>query len=106
LPNEDKIETFLDIYPVNACAGNSWFLLSKTYLKYGLAENKGIMASEDWDFCQSVRRDGGLCVRFKENKVLHCGITNSSGDPATGAEQMLEELSQAKVKYNLDIQYE
>ena len=95
-----------DIYSVNACAGNSWYLSTENYLKYGLSENKGIMCSEDHDFCVRLRADGFICARFIDNLVLHTGITNSSGDPATGAEQMLEELSQAKINNNIDVYYE
>jgi glycosyltransferase involved in cell wall biosynthesis len=104
LKNDDDLISE-KVYPVNACAGNSWFLKLETYLKYGLNENSGIMASEDHDFCQSLRKDGMFCARFPNNKVLHCGITNSNGDPATGADMMLEELSVAKIKYNLSNLY-
>ena len=110
LPNgefEEKEGENFYCYGVNACAGNSWYLETETYLKYGLAENKGIMCSEDHDFCIRLRKDGFICARFIENKVLHCGISNSSGEPATGAEQMLDELMEAKIKYNLkDLYYE
>jgi len=95
-----------DIYSVNACAGNSWYLETETYLKYGLAENKGIMCSEDHDFCIRLRKDGFICARFVDNLVLHTGICNSSGDPATGAEQMLDELMAAKIKHKINIYYE
>ena len=118
LQNDDPLYSLPangEIYPVNACAGNSWFLRVKDYVRIGLAENKGIMASEDHDFCIKMRypidfnKDYGpekLCCRFRENMVLHCGITNSKGEPATGADVMLEELSEAKIKHNLNIYYE
>jgi len=104
LYNNEWVEN--DIYSVNACAGNSWYLETETYLKYGLAENKGIMNSEDHDFCQSIRKDGFICARFVDNLVLHTGITNSKGEPATGAEQMLNELSEAGIKHKIKIYYE
>lgn len=103
-PNNDlKLNT---LNTVDAINGNSMFMRTKDWAKYKMQETNGIMASEDWEMCQRIRKAGGLCVKFTENLVLHCGITNSCGEPATGADLMLEELSQAKVKYNLDIQYE
>jgi glycosyltransferase involved in cell wall biosynthesis len=109
LPNgefEEKEGDRVYCYGVNACAGNSWYLETETYLKYGLAENKGIMCSEDHAFCIRLRKDGYICARFVDNLVLHTGICNSSGDPATGAEQMLDELTEAKIKHKLEIYYE
>jgi glycosyltransferase involved in cell wall biosynthesis len=91
---------------VDAVSGNSWFISTEDYFKYGLHETDGIMASEDWEMCQRIRKDGNFVVRLTPHKVLHCGITNSRNEPSVGADIMLEELSQAKVKYNLDIYYE
>lgn len=91
---------------VDAINGNSMFIRTEDWIKYKMLETQGIMASEDWEMSQRIRKDGGLCVKFTENLVLHCGITNSKGEPATGADLMLEELSKAKVKNNIDIYYE
>jgi len=91
---------------VDAVSGNSWFISTEDYFKYGLHETDGIMASEDWEMCQRIKKDGNFVVRLTPHKVLHCGITNSRGETSVGADIMLEELSQAKVKYNLDIIYE
>lgn len=103
-----------DIFPVNSCAGNSWFLRVSDYLRLGLSENEGIMASEDTEFCNKIRKPTDLdlkypeklCVRLKENVVLHCGITNSNGEQATGGDILIDELSQAKIKHKINIYYE
>lgn len=95
-----------DIATVDAVSGNSWFISTEDYFKYGLHETEGIMASEDWEMCQRIRKDYKFVVRLVPHKVLHCGITNSRKEPSVGADIMLEELSQAKIKYNLDIYYE
>jgi len=100
---ENKSE---DFYTVDAVSGNSWFIETKDYLDYGLIEHKGIMNSEDWEMCQRIRKDKKLCVTLQEKLVLHCGITNSRGKPSVGADLLLEELSQAKVKHGTDIYYE
>jgi GT2 family glycosyltransferase len=95
-----------DIATVDAVSGNSWFISTEDYFKYGLHETDGIMASEDWEMCQRIRKDGNFVVRLTPHKVLHCGITNSRNEPSVGADIILEELSQAKINYNLDIYYE
>ena len=99
-------EEYCGFETVDAVSGNSWFISTEDYFDYGLHETDGIMASEDWEMCQRIRNDGSLVVRLIPHKVLHCGITNSRGEASVGADIMLEELSQAKVKYNLDIHYD
>ena len=94
------------LHTVDAVSGNSWFISTEDYFKYGLLETEGIMASEDWEMCQRIRKDGNFVVRLVPHKVLHCGITNSRGEPSVGADLMLEELSQARIKNNLEIYYE
>lgn len=86
---------------VDAVSGNSWFISTEDYFKYGLHENDGIMNSEDWEMCQRIRQDGNFVVRLTPHKVLHCGITNSRGEASVGADLMINELSEAKIKYNL-----
>jgi len=100
---ENKSE---DFYTVDANSGNSWFMETKDYLHYGLIEHEGIMNSEDWEMCQRIRKDKKFCVALRDKMVLHCGITNSRGEPSVGADLLLEELSKAKIKHNIDIYYE
>jgi glycosyltransferase involved in cell wall biosynthesis len=105
--NNDILENkSKDFYTVDANSGNSWFMETKDYLDYGLIEHEGIMNSEDWEMCQRIRKDKKFCVALREKLVLHCGITNSRGEASVGADLLLEELSQAKVKYGIDIYYE
>jgi len=97
----DEIET------VDAVSGNSWFMTLDDFCLFGLKETKGIMASEDWEMCQRLREAKRTCVRLTPHLVLHCGVTNSNEELSTGADIMLEELSKAKIKYNLkDLYYE
>jgi len=105
--NNDFLDKTKDgIETVDAVSGNSWFISTDDFFNYGLKETTGIMASEDWEMCQRIRKDKNLVIRLIPHKVLHCGVTNSNGDPATGADVMLEELSQARINYKLDIYYE
>jgi len=104
--NGDLMEKQDDFYTIDANSGNSWFMKTKDYMHYGLIEHEGIMNSEDWEMCQRIRKDGKLCVALREKLVLHCGITNSRGEPSVGADLLLNELSAAKTKYGLDIYYE
>lgn len=102
-----EISKNFNIETVDAVSGNSWFISTEDYFKYGLHETEGIMASEDWEMCQRIRKDRNFVVRLTPHKVLHCGVTNSRGEASVGADVMLEELSQAKIKYKLkDLHYE
>jgi len=103
--NSDS-EDYIGVNTVDAVSGNSWFISTKDYFSYGLHETDGIMASEDWEMCQRIRKDGNFVVRLTPHKVLHCGVTNSRGEASVGADVMLEELSKAKVDNNLNIYYE
>lgn len=104
--NNDLMEKQDDFYTVDANSGNSWFMETKDYMHYGLIEHEGIMNSEDWEMCQRIRKEGKFCVALRDKLVLHCGITNSRGEPSVGADLLLNELSVAKTKYGLDIYYE
>jgi glycosyltransferase involved in cell wall biosynthesis len=101
--NKDMAEKQDDFYCVDANSGNSWFMETKDYLDYGLIEHEGIMNSEDWEMCQRIRKDKKFCVALREKLVIHCGITNSRGEASVGADLLLNEISEAKVKYGLDI---
>ncbi len=99
----------LDWHTVDAVSGNSWFISTKDYFKYGLKETDGIMASEDWEMCQRIRKDTknkSVVIRTVPHLVLHCGVTNSNGEASVGADMMIEELSKARIKHNLTILYE
>jgi len=106
--NSDKAFSLDEIMveTVDAVSGNSWFISTEDYFSYGLHETDGIMASEDWEMCQRIRKDGHLVVRLVPHLVLHCGVTNSRGEASVGADVMLEELSQAQIKHNIKVYYE
>ena len=104
--NDLKEAVFNRFETVDAVSGNSWFISTEDYFKYGLKETDGIMASEDWEMCQRIRKDGDIVVRLTPHKVLHCGVTNSMGEASVGADVMLEELSAAKINNKLEIYYE
>lgn len=75
----------------DAVAGYSMFMSTTTYSRLGgfPYEGKGIGASEDWAICQKARRSGMVVGYSTARPVLHCGLTNSNGQPATGADQIL-----------------
>jgi glycosyltransferase involved in cell wall biosynthesis len=100
--NNDKNFESINVETVDAVSGNSWFISTENYFSYGLHETDGIMNSEDWEMCQRIRKDGNFVVRLLPHKVLHCGVCNSRGEASVGAEIMIEELGQAKVKHKLN----
>lgn len=81
-------------YVVNtkdAVPGFTAFMDWEVWDKYGpYNEHRGIMGSEDWKFCQDIVRDGKHVGVIEPEFVVHCGKTNSDGNPATGAELMTD----------------
>jgi GT2 family glycosyltransferase len=75
---------------VDAVAGYSMFMRYESWLSYGpFDENgRGVGASEDWAICQKVHKRGGAVGYVSPRMVLHCGITNSRGERAIGADQI------------------
>lgn len=73
------------IEETDAVAGYSMLMRWTTFDKYGpfVQNQKGIGASEDWDFCQRI---GGKVGYINPPVLSHCGITGSNGKPAVGAE--------------------
>lgn len=81
-----RLET---IEETDAVAGYSLFMRWDTWKKYGPfpANQPGTGASEDYALCRRVVDDGGLVGYVHPPVLAHCGITNTDGKPATGADQ-------------------
>ena len=77
------------VHVTDAVAGYSLFMRWETWDKYGPfpANQPGIGASEDFALCRRVVDDGGLVGYINPPVLAHCGITNTDGKPATGADQ-------------------
>ncbi len=75
----------------DAVSGWSWFLEYETFNKYGkLMDNSlGTAKSEDWEYCQRIREDGYLVGCLKNQKIVHCGITNTEGELVVGSEESI-----------------
>lgn len=84
-------ETF-EVGKKDAVSGYSQLMTWETWNKYGpFDENQGsqekkIMGSEDWAFCQRIIKDGFLVGSIEPEVVIPTGKTNTYGDPATGSE--------------------
>lgn len=80
----------------DAVSGYSQLMTWETWKKYGpFDENQGsqekkIMGSEDWAFCQRIIKDGFLVGSIEPEVVIPTGKTNTYGDPATGSETFKE----------------
>lgn len=76
----------------DAVSGYSQLMTWETWDKYGPFEENmrdaeiKIMGSEDWAFCQRIVKDGFLVGSIEPEVVIHCGKTNTYGNPATGHE--------------------
>ncbi len=53
-------------------------------------EHRDIMGSEDYKMCQDIIKDGSFVGVIEPELIVHCGKTNSRGEPATGHEHMTE----------------
>lgn len=93
--NNSVIDDWTQMWRVgvkNAVSGYSQLMTWETWDKYGPFEEdmRGaqvkIMGSEDWAFCQRIVKDGFLCCSVEPELVIHCGKTNTYGNPATGNE--------------------
>lgn len=75
----------------DAVAGYSMFMRTSTFVDLGgfPEDGNGVGASEDWAFCQKARQRGKIVGYAVSRPVLHCGLTNSNGQPATGADEIL-----------------
>lgn len=86
----------------DAVSGYSQLMTWETWDKYGPfdegqgGQEKKIMGSEDWAFCQRIIQDGFLVGSIEPEVVIATGKTNTYGDPATGAETF-KEFSGVKV---------
>lgn len=76
----------------DAVSGYSQLMTWETWEKYGPFDETmrnadiKIMGSEDWAFCQKIVKDGGIVASIEPEVVIHCGKTNTYGNPATGNE--------------------
>jgi len=76
------------IHEYQALAGTSWLIRWNTWDKYGPldAHAPGICQSEDHAFCQKIREAGGKVGALDPPVVIDCGLTDTFGKPAIGAE--------------------
>jgi hypothetical protein len=72
----------------DALSGWSWLLERSTWVDYGPLDGNALGSgqSEDWAFCQRVREAGFEVASIWPEVVIHCGKTNTEGQPAIGAD--------------------
>lgn len=73
----------------DAVAGYMHFMRWSTWDSFGPYDQhaKGVCQSEDFAFCQKITHDQESYVGYINPPVIHnCGITNSEGKPAVGAD--------------------
>lgn len=76
----------------DAVSGYSQLMTWETWDTFGpfdetmRGQEKKIMGSEDWAFCQKIIKAGFKVGSVQPEVVVPCGKTNTYGDPATGSE--------------------
>jgi hypothetical protein len=91
----------------DAVAGACQLMRWKTWDAFGPLDSHspGVGQSEDFKFSQDIIKAGGKVGSLYPRCVLNTGLTNSFGQPSTGADVMLKELLEAKRLYP-DLYYE
>jgi len=79
-PTHKILEERKDIYIMDICPGNHWFLSRETWERYGPFYEDFTDVAEDVRFCRALQNDGWKVACLKDpTKVVHCGIKNSKG---------------------------
>ena len=81
-----KLDETIEI--TDAVAGYSHMMTWQTWDLYGPYDQqaRGVCQSEDFAFCQRIVKAGGRVGYVNPPVIANCGITNSEGRPAIGAE--------------------
>lgn len=90
--HQPKVATGVDgVEQTDAVAGYSMLMRTSTFEELGGFPEDGnsVGASEDWSICQKAIKCGKVVGYAATRPVLHCGLTNSNGQPATGAAEIL-----------------
>lgn len=79
-----------EIREVDAVTGNCFVISYEQWLKGGPFNSNalGPGQSEDFALSQDLKRKGGKIVVLDPPVVIHCGMRNCLGEPATGWEEM------------------
>lgn len=84
---------------VDAVTGNCFVIRWSDWLKYGPfdANALGPGQSEDYALSQRIKAGGGVVATLSPPVAIHCGLSNSLGEPATGWEEMAA-MAEAQMK--------
>jgi GT2 family glycosyltransferase len=64
----------------------SWLMSWETWDQHGpFAPSPAVNGSEDWEYCQRIRKAGGKVGVVEPACVVNCGVTSSDGRPCPGA---------------------
>ncbi len=78
------------IHEKNAVDGLSWLMRWETWDKYGpLMDNaRGVRQSEDWEWCQRVRKDGYRVGVVYPHVIRNMGLIDTFGEPIPGVDEV------------------
>lgn len=87
-PYHQPIATYNGWQEVDAVAGYCQLMRWETWDTWGPldAHAPGTCQSEDFKFCQDIRKDGFKVGYMTEFVIIDCGLTGTDGKPAIGAE--------------------
>lgn len=76
--------------PIDAVTGNCFVIRYSAWLKFGPFDSNalGVGQSEDFALSQRILSGGGTIATLEPPVAVHCGLRDSSGNPATGWVEM------------------
>lgn len=70
----------------------SWLMDWSTWDQHGAFDAAvKINGSEDWNYCQRIRKAGGRVGVLEPAVVVNCGVTSSDGKPCPGSELLYQQ---------------
>lgn len=100
-PHHHTIEVQDEVHIQNTLAGPSWLMDWHTWDGYGplISETPGVCKGEDGAFTDKIVASGFKVGAIIPHVVISTGVTNSYGELAPGADQMVDELRQVQQTY-------
>lgn len=91
-PFQQRGKAFGLVRELEALGLLSWLMDWSTYDKFGPFENAvKVNGSEDWSYCQKIRKAGGRVGVLEPAVVINTGLTSSDGKPCPGAATLLSQ---------------
>lgn len=91
-PFQQRGKAFGPVRELEALGLLSWLMDWATWDALGTFDPAPkVNGSEDWNYCQRIRKAGGRVGVLEPAVVVNCGVTSSDGKPCPGAELLYQQ---------------